>query len=294
MSIDQKTAYAVSDPGLDDYVCFWRERRYDQLECLKARYNKHEYAPHTHDTYVFGVILSGAESFTYRGVHHIAGSGRLVAMEPDEVHDGKPLDESYAYRCFYPSVALVREVAGGLSDRSTSAVPRIAEAVMDDPALAERLARLHWMMEYHAPRLAVDTAFTESMALFLQRHANLDGPSRPIGRESGPIRRVRDYIDAHAAEDMTLDELAAIAGFSRFHLARAFRKELGLTPFAYLTGRRIARAKRLLAGERPLSQVALDCGFYDQSHLSRSFKAWVGVTPGRYRLGSNSVQDDDA
>ena len=159
MSIDQKTAYAVSDPGLDDYVCFWRERRYDQLECLKARYNKHEYAPHTHDTYVFGVILSGAESFTYRGVHHIAGSGRLVAMEPDEVHDGKPLDESYAYRCFYPSVALVQEVAGGLSDRSTSAVPRIAEAVMDDPALAERLARLHWMMEYHAPRLAVDTAF---------------------------------------------------------------------------------------------------------------------------------------
>lgn len=277
--------------GSDDYVRFWRERRYDHLECLTARFNKHEYVPHSHDTYVVGVILAGAESYTYRGAYHIAAAGSLVAIQPDELHDGKPLHASYAYRCFYPSVAVVKAVAADLRDRPVTGLPNFAETVMDDPLLAGRLADIHWMMERHAPKLAVDTAFTESMALFLARHADLDGPGRRVGQEPVAIRRVREYIDAHPAEDITLDCLAGIAGFSRFHLVRAFRRTLSLTPYAYLTGRRVARAKTLLMGERPLSAVALDCGFYDQSHLNRTFKAWVGVTPGQYRQGSNSVQD---
>jgi AraC-like DNA-binding protein len=59
-----------------------------------------------------------------------------------------------------------------------------------------------------------------------------------------------------------------------------------VTPHAYLTGRRIAAAKGLLDGNVPLSEVALACGFYDQSHFTRSFKGCTGVTPGQYRRGS--------
>src|SRR3546814_9283188 len=86
-------------------------------------------------------------------------------------------------------------------------------------------------------------------------------------------------------QDLTLTELAESAGFSRFHFLRAFRREVGVTPHAYLTGRRIAAAKRLLDGDQALSEVALACGFYDQSHFSRSFKGCSGVTPGQYRRG---------
>src|SRR3546814_13524249 len=80
-------------------------------------------------------------------------------------------------------------------------------------------------------------------------------------------------------QDLTLTELAEAAGFSRFHFLRAFRREVGVTPHAYLTGRRIAAAKRLLDGDQALSEVALACGFYDQSHFSRSFKGCTGVPP---------------
>lgn len=291
MSIDQQTAYGFSDPGADDYVCFWRERRYDDLECLKARFAKHEYVPHSHDTYVFGVILSGQESFNYRGCRHVAKAGDLVVLHPDELHDGKPLDDSYAYRCFYPAVEIVQDIASETTDRRVTGLPSFEQVVMADAGLARRLARLHRMMEYRAPKLAVDTLFAEAMALLLRRHGKLDGMARRVGNESGPIRRVREYIDAHAAQDITLSDLAAVAGFSRYHLVRAFRKELSLTPHAYLTGRRVARAKPLLASGRPLSEVALDCGYYDQSHFSRSFKAWTGVTPDQYRRGSNFLQD---
>ena len=105
------------------------------------------------------------------------------------------------------------------------------------------------------------------------------------------MARAREAIEAHPERDVGLDDLAALTGLSRFHLLRAFRQEVGVTPHAFVTGRRVARAKRLLAGEDALTTVALDCGFYDQSHFSRTFKAWTGVTPGQYRAGSNILQD---
>ena len=71
-------------------------------------------------------------------------------------------------------------------------------------------------------------------------------------------------------------------------------REVGATPHTYLVARRVSRAKELLAGASPLSEVALACGFYDQSHFTRIFKAWSGVTPGQYRRGSNLIQDKAA
>ena len=63
MFVDQKTAYCESAASGGDDVCFWRERRLDGLECLKAHFRRHRYLPHTHDTYAVGVITDGAEAF---------------------------------------------------------------------------------------------------------------------------------------------------------------------------------------------------------------------------------------
>ncbi len=108
--------------------------------------------------------------------------------------------------------------------------------------------------------------------------------SRPFWNQT-PVRRARRLVDDFYMQDLTLDQLAATAGLSRFYFLRAFRREVGVTPHAYLTGRRIAAARALLGGDQPLSEVALACGFYDQSHFTRAFKGATGVTPGQYRRG---------
>jgi AraC-like DNA-binding protein len=103
------------------------------------------------------------------------------------------------------------------------------------------------------------------------------------GREDGPIARARAYLDAHFADDVPLERLAAVAGLNRAHLVRAFRRGVGTTPHAYLTDRRFRAARRrLAAGEMP-ADVAAACGFCDQSHLNRVFKARMAVTPGLFR-----------
>jgi AraC-like DNA-binding protein len=98
------------------------------------------------------------------------------------------------------------------------------------------------------------------------------------------MRRVREYIESHLEENIALEPLADIAGFSMFHFARAFKQSEGVTPHGYLVERRVERAQKLLIGTNlPLSEIALASGFSDQSHLARHFRQRVGVSPSMFR-----------
>jgi AraC-like DNA-binding protein len=98
------------------------------------------------------------------------------------------------------------------------------------------------------------------------------------------LQRVRDYIEAHIEDNIELDALAAAAGLSVFHFARAFKQSTGMTPHSYLLQRRIKRAQDLLTGtDLPVARIAFATGFADQSHLARHFRAQLGVSPGAFR-----------
>src|SRR5262245_49901799 len=98
------------------------------------------------------------------------------------------------------------------------------------------------------------------------------------------LRRVRDFIETHLEENISIQTLADVAGLSMCHFARAFKQSEGVTPHDFLVQRRVLRAQELLAGtDLPLSQIAVAVGFADQSHCARRFREHVGLTPSRYR-----------
>jgi transcriptional regulator GlxA family with amidase domain len=98
------------------------------------------------------------------------------------------------------------------------------------------------------------------------------------------LRRVREFIETHLEENISIQVLAGIAGLSMYHFARAFKQSEGMTPHEYLIHCRVRRAKDLLAEtDLPLSEIALASGFSDQSHCARRFREHVGVTPSSYR-----------
>lgn len=97
-------------------------------------------------------------------------------------------------------------------------------------------------------------------------------------------RRLRDYIDSHLTQALTLGELAGVAALSEFHLARMFRMSFGLPPHAWIAQQRIDRARTLLRTTTlPLAQVAADCGYANASHFSHRFRDAVGATPMAFR-----------
>jgi AraC-like DNA-binding protein len=100
-----------------------------------------------------------------------------------------------------------------------------------------------------------------------------------VPSRTGTLAQVKDYIRTYYACDITVSDLALVAGLSRAHLTRAFTAAYHMPPHVYLNAVRIARAQALIRRGTPLAAVALECGFADQSHLTRRFKGSVGVTP---------------
>ncbi len=98
------------------------------------------------------------------------------------------------------------------------------------------------------------------------------------------LERVKEQIHDEFARGPSLENLAGAAGVHRVHLAREFRRRFGCTPGHYIRQRRIEYAcHRLAASREPLSAIALDAGFADQSHLTNTFRQLVGTTPGSFR-----------
>lgn len=101
-----------------------------------------------------------------------------------------------------------------------------------------------------------------------------------------------DYIEANLEQRLTLDQIARAADVSLFHFARLFHTATGEAPYRYVLKRRIERAQHLLvAGEKPLATLALDCGFSSQSHFTAAFKRVTGLSPARWASQARTFRD---
>jgi AraC family transcriptional regulator len=136
-----------------------------------------------------------------------------------------------------------------------------------------------------------DHAYAETLGLLLLwelRHAADLRPSRlsPVrgGLTVRQLGRVKEFIDSKISNDITITDLAAVAGLSQFHFIRAFKDTVGLSPYQYVLSVRVRRARGLLSKcDLSIADVALAVGFHDASQLSRVFRKFVGVTPTVFR-----------
>jgi len=125
-----------------------------------------------------------------------------------------------------------------------------------------------------------------SALLRLQGAAEKQAPSSGSAGGLAPwqARRVTDYLQTHLADDVTLPELATIAGLSVSHFCRAFKQSTGLPPHQWRLARRIERAKELLERtELPVAQVAAAVGYDDPGQFASSFRRATGASPSQYR-----------
>jgi AraC family transcriptional regulator len=102
----------------------------------------------------------------------------------------------------------------------------------------------------------------------------------------GPARerKVRQYIQEHLDQPLSLDELAKIAVISPNYFISLFHQSTGMTPHKFVLHQRVEYAKELLASSKlSLIEIAHKCGFPDQSQFTTTFRRHVGITPGQYK-----------
>lgn len=132
-------------------------------------------------------------------------------------------------------------------------------------------------------------ALSTQLGVHLLRHYaafRFRGSTRPDRLTPAQARRLEDYVDAHLAHAISLEELARVAGVGVCALSRLLRHSWGTTAHRYVIDRRVERARQLLRlGDLPLKAVAAATGFADQAHMTRTLRARLGKTPGELRRG---------
>jgi AraC family transcriptional regulator len=136
--------------------------------------------------------------------------------------------------------------------------------------------------------LKMDALASELIGTLAQDHAEVSS-AKPLALAIGildrrRLDRVLEYIETNLDLDIRVGELAKVACFSLFHFVRAFHLAMGRAPHAYLSERRLDRAKQLLAySNTSLADISLTCRFSGQSNFTRAFTRAMGVSPGRFR-----------
>jgi AraC-like DNA-binding protein len=265
-----------------DQARFWRPADWPGIELMRARWVRHSFARHFHDCYTIGVNEAGWGTFDCRRAKQIAAPGCLNLIGPGETHTGAAGDTTgWSYGDFYIEPALMRSLA---ADAGFDGTPEFRAAAVEDADLARALRRtFDLLVAGRSSRLEQECVLIAAIRQLCERHTDLRVSSEPHSNSAGPIGRIRDYLQAHWPEDVSIAALAALGGWSPYHTIRTFHRVTGITPHAYQTVVRVNRVKELLRRGISLADAAATCGFCDQSHMHRAFRGMAGVTPGAYR-----------
>jgi AraC family transcriptional regulator len=197
------------------------------------------------------------------------------------------LSPPYDFLRFYLPVAALDQLAGHRGLRRAGRL-RTTSLGIQDPIMQGLALSILPMFQEPGTTTAL---LLEAIALafhahVIHRYGDGFGSETSLGTGLAPwqLRRACAFIDAHLCGDPSVSDLAGECRLSASHFARAFRQSTGLAPHRWIMKRRIERAKKLLLeGELDLVQIALACGFFDQSHFVRNFGRSEGHSPGKWR-----------
>jgi len=252
------------------------------VELFHADFSGQPFGRHSHDAFAIGAIVRGVGGYRCRGERHALPAGTLSLMNPQEPHTGHAESPRLIYRMLYVEESRLPALLG--RKRLPRGFRQLNPA--DDGRVAAGLAALaEDFLGNNA--LGLESRLVALLQLVFTRHGGLPELAA-ARRDNQVVAALRDYLDAHYHESISLQALAAELQRHPRHLIEAFRRQYGVPPHTWQLQRRVREAKRRLLDGQPLAGVALDLGFYDQAHFSATFRRFTGVSPGRFRLAART------
>ncbi|MCY1392877.1 HTH-type transcriptional activator RhaS [compost metagenome] len=229
---------------------------------------------HTHDEYVIGANLAGTERIWLDGKVIEAPVGSVTLYNPLAVQGSDFGPEGVEYISLHLDPQALRQVIVDNNLDHPQACPTFEQGVLQNPALFKAI--VEFAQVYPEQGAEQEEAFVSLLCQLLER-----GPIK-TGEQSDGLKQAREFMHTHLGQKLELDDLARVAGLSKYHFVRCFKKETGLAPLQYQMQLRLIEArKRLRQRQHPLD-VANALGFYDQSHFINAYRKVMGITPQAY------------
>lgn len=251
----------------------WRPPVAGIAEVYHAHLIEHSYPMHAHDSWTLLLVEDGTVRYDLHRHEHGALGSLVTLLPPHVPHNGTPVSpQGLRKRVLYlDSTGFGDDLVGAAVDDPT----------IDDPLLRHRIQQLHDSLLLPGEPLEAESrlAFViERLRLHLTDRAEA---AEPVDHTKLAVR-LRELLDEHLVEGITLREAANVLYAHPTHLVRAFSGEFDTPPHQYLTGRRVDLARRLLLDGMAPRFAATAAGFYDQSHLTGHFKRVLGTSPARF------------
>ncbi|MEO9040751.1 MAG: AraC family transcriptional regulator [Gallionella sp.] len=264
----------------NESVNYTRSRALPGVELMTARNSTHHWRVF-HEQYAICSNDVVAAEIHYRNNSHRITERGILLFEPGETHETHRVARPQDFQVLFLMPDTMQKFS---EEMDIPGRPHFKHVPDINEQLYSSCKHLHAAIINDAPAIEQQSRLTECVGILLSNHAEKRVPNMlDSGKQA--LFRARDYLHDHYARPVSLDEIAAIAGLSRFHFLKLFSAQFGLPPHIYQISLRIERSLPLLRkGMRP-PLIAETLGFYDQSHFIRHFKRIMGVTPGLYQGG---------
>jgi AraC family transcriptional regulator len=216
--------------------------------------------------------------------HYAHGNGRLDVI-PAFLSHWTNWDREVEFSTITICPTLLDRATQELMQRKIELIPQFS---IDDPVIQQLALALKLEIQTGclSGRLYGELLGTALAARLVQNYA-VSKPSlkfKANGLPKSQLERVIDYMKANLTQDLSILDLATLTNTSESHFSRSFKQSVGITPYQYLMQQRVERAKQLLKRQAiSISDIALDCGFANQTHLTKVFRQMTGMTPKAYQ-----------
>ena len=242
---------------------------------LEASFTNKIFAPHFHDEYSIALITSGRHNFTCNKEEFLASPGDIRLINPGDIHVCK--SKTWGYITFTPDNDFVEAFSQSCQKELHNIT--FANPVIKNQKLAKLFLDLRRATKQWQDELMAENILEELVVNLISSYSNTQIKSKEISYSRAKLMQSIEYMSENFDETVQLENLANISGLSKYHFLRKFKEEFNMTPHAYLLQIRIQKAKNMLLQNKSLSQIALSCGFSDQSHFTRVFGKIYGMSP---------------
>ena len=252
------------------------------VSLISGHYQSFEFDRHYHLDYHFGLIMEGQQAFASQGERQRVGPGDIVVMPPDVLHDGRAVASSgYKTQVFSvePDWFNLLDIHQSLGQNLT-----FSQKVIQDPVVFQSLSQSYMALcDKTLSQLARDCLPYEGFSPLIERYGQHRCLTPSFSLGNSDLQCLREFLLAHLAEPVSLQQLADLCDLSPSQFQRHFKAKVGMTPYAWFTRLRLEQAMKLLKAKIAGTDVAQQVGFYDQAHFSKAFKHSFGVSPSEIR-----------